>query len=207
MPTVTSFQQLLQPSWCQTYRSALLWTTLVRPRGWSCRLGTLGSLFTSPRLAPWRGHFSAAAHSFRNNMGGSSPESWVISVSSDAAGCLRRLEGPSQFYWSATAFFKLGNPQPVRCSPAIVCLLQWVLGAQGIDRKADCKPRTRQRQKKEKTKNLVTSKLECQNIMSRPLRWSTTDWRRQENGNHEPWTQEAQHWHCCSAGDKTPIQR
>ena len=33
MPTLTSFRQLLQPSWCQTYRSAFLWTTSVRPRG------------------------------------------------------------------------------------------------------------------------------------------------------------------------------
>ena len=37
---------VLQLSWCQTYCSALLWTTSVRPRGGSCRLGNPGSPYT-----------------------------------------------------------------------------------------------------------------------------------------------------------------
>ena len=66
---LTTLRQLLQLSWCQMYCSALLWTTSVRPRGGSCRLGNPGSPYTLPRPAPWRGHFSAAVLSVSNNTG------------------------------------------------------------------------------------------------------------------------------------------
>ena len=72
--TITSFWQLLQPSWCQMYCSALLWTTLVRPRGGFWWLGTPGSPHNLPRLAPWGGHSSVAVHSGQKNTGGSSYE-------------------------------------------------------------------------------------------------------------------------------------
>ena len=55
-------RQLLQPTWCQTYCSAFLWTTPARRRGGSCRLGNPGSPHTPPRLAPWRGHSRAQLH-------------------------------------------------------------------------------------------------------------------------------------------------
>ena len=35
-------------------------------------------------------------------------------------------------HWIATARLKLSSPQPVRCCPATVCLLQWVLGDMSI---------------------------------------------------------------------------
>ena len=52
----------------------------------------------------------------------------------------------------------------------------------------------------------MTSRQECQDNVSWPLWWSTTGWWLQKNNHHQLWTQEAQHWHCCTAGDHTPFQ-
>ena len=70
LSTLTSFWQLLQPSQCQIYCCALLWTTLVGPREGICQLGIPGSPYISHRLVLWRGHSSANVHSSRNNTGG-----------------------------------------------------------------------------------------------------------------------------------------
>ena len=143
-------RQLLQPTWCQTYCSAFLWTTPARPRGGSCRLGNPGSPHTPPRLAPWRGHSSAtvpATETTRETADtGYKPRAYWRELGRQ--GLSPTVGGIFASHWSAIARLKLGSPQPVRCWPVTVCLLQWVLGAKDNTEERTVNPAPDKRRRK-----------------------------------------------------------
>lgn len=51
------------------------------------------------------------------------------------------------------------------------------------------------------TSMLPLSELECHDYVSWPIWQPPAGWRIQENGHHQLWVKDAQHWHWCSTGN------
>ena len=125
-----TFRQLLQPSWRQPYR--LVRSVGYRQQGreggpvdWASQVLHIIALACALERS-LQCRFQRQHNTGRRQLPVKSPE--LIGVSSGALGRLLSVGGIIASHWPATARLKLGSPQPVRCWPATVRLLQWVPG-------------------------------------------------------------------------------
>ena len=140
--TVNWNRQLLQPTWCQMYCYAFLWTTPERPRGGfraTQFLHTIAQACALERLLQCRCISDRPTRSYK---------SWAHWRKLGRYGLFPTVGGAITPHWSAIARLKQGSPRLIRCWPVTVCLLQWVLEAQDKIRREDWKPCTRQNKTK-----------------------------------------------------------
>ena len=104
-----------------SHRPGLHPTTHIRPRYTTPHQNTLHRI--------WRGHssFALGVDTTRGTTvtGYKLPLDWRRA---QRQGSFSLVGGILSSHWTAIARHKLGSPQPVRCCPATVCLLHWVLG-------------------------------------------------------------------------------